>query len=259
MREDLTGKTFGTLLVLGPDDEDYITPSSGKRIPRWKVHCTACGRDKTMLQNVLKKAQSCGCLSCVKLRKEPTLRNCAICGTPFRVYPSSTEQCCSAKCGAALRTRNGNRQPRKWSIDEKIARRNDPRSQAHIRNIQPQAVQAALSIPAGQKGPQNRGSLVWVLIDPEGQYHIAVGLRDWGRKNKDLFYPPDVDEDHAAQMIACGFGAIASSMRGSKSRQSRPVYTYKGWRIARLPFPKKEGDDLYDNALEKITSEENEE
>lgn len=78
---------------------------------------------------------------------------------------------------------------------------------------------------------------------------MAVGLNDWARKNKNLFFPPDVDEDTAAMRIRSGFGAIASSMRGAASRSDHPSETYKGWRPARLPEPKKPGEETYDNFI----------
>lgn len=183
-------------------------------------------------------------------RKGPQIpRICVICGKPFKVYPSDTKQCCSKKCGAALRTRNGKRVNR-WGLDAKIRRREDPAIQARMKEIQKSGRDAALRIPAGQKGPQNRSALVWILIDPDGQYHMAVNLRDWARENKDLFFPPDVDEDTAANRISGGFRAIAASMRGVKSRE-RPVQTYKGWRLAGLPMPKRPEDDVYKNKEEE--------
>ena len=179
-------------------------------------------------------------------RKGPQIpKVCVICGKPFKVFPSDTEQCCSKKCGAALRTRNGKRVNR-WGLDAKIRRREDPAIQARMKELHEAGTKAALKIPEGQKGPQNRASLVWILIDPDGRYHTAVNLLDWGRKNKDLFFPPDVDEDVAGKRISGGFKAIASSMRGAKSRE-RPVQTYKGWRLACLPMPKKPGDGKYEN------------
>lgn len=183
-------------------------------------------------------------------RKGPQIpRVCVICGKFFKVFPSDTKQCCSKKCGAALRVKNGYHNGEKWGLDAKIKRRNDPAIQLHMKELQKVGAEAALRIPAGQKGPQNRNALVWILIDPDGQYHMAVNLLDWARENKDLFFPPDVDEDAAANRISGGFKAIASSMRGVRSRE-RPVQTYKGWRLAGLPMPKRPEDDTHKNKEE---------
>ena len=84
---------------------------------------------------------------------------------------------------------------------------------------------------------------------------MAVGLRDWARKNKELFFPSDVDEDKAASRICSGFGHIAASMRGVKSHAEHPVETYKGWRLSQLPQPKKAGDETYNNIDDKEKTE----
>lgn len=183
-------------------------------------------------------------------RKGPQIpKVCVICGKPFKVYPSDTKQCCSKKCGAALRTRNGKRGGTHWSLDAKLRFRGSESAAKAREETIPKGLAAAASIPAGQRGPQNREAMVWILIDPNGKYHKAVNLNDWARKNKDLFFRPEVDEDTAAMRIRSGFGAIASSMRGAKSRERR-VQTYLGWRLAELPRPKRPGDDDFENQEE---------
>lgn len=180
-------------------------------------------------------------------RKGPQIpKICIICGNPFKIYPSDTKQCCSKKCGAALRTKNGKRGGTHWSLDAKERLRGSEAAAQARKEAGRKGLEAAAVIPAGQKGPQNRESLVWILIDPYGQYHKAVGLKDWARKNKNLFFSPDVSEDVAARRIQSGFGAIAASMRGAKSRERR-VQTYLGWRLAELPRPKRPGDEKFEN------------
>lgn len=166
-------------------------------------------------------------------------KRCVICGKPFKVCPSAmAQQCCSRKCGAALRTQHGKRGGAHWSAAAKTKFRENEKA-IRAREISSQAgLAAASALPESQRGEQNREALVWLLIDPCGSYHEVVNLLDWARKNKDLFFPPDVSEDVAAMRISSGFRAIASSMRGVASRQ-RPVSTYKGWRLAELPQPKK--------------------
>lgn len=166
-------------------------------------------------------------------------KKCAICGKPFKVCPSeSGRQCCSKKCGAALRTKNGKRGGTHWSNDAKKAFRENPTAIKARAKSSPKGIAAAMAIPEGQRGPQNREALVWVLIDPSGNYHEAVNLLDWARKNKNLFFGDGYPDDVAANRIANGFRAIASSMRGVSSRK-RPVQSYKGWSLAGLPCPKK--------------------
>lgn len=58
MREDLTGKTFGLLTVLGPA-EDEVT-SRGCRIARWKCRCI-CGAEVVTRGSSLKSGHTKGC------------------------------------------------------------------------------------------------------------------------------------------------------------------------------------------------------
>lgn len=183
-------------------------------------------------------------------QKNPAIvKQCVICGMTFKVYPSeSSQQCCSKKCGAALRARHGKAGGSAWSKEAKRRRSNDQRVQEQIAALQSIGAKAALELPEGQKGPQNRESLVWILIDPAGGYHKAVGLADWARENRFLFFPSSVPEDVAASRIVSGFGAIASTMRG-KRKNSRPALTYKGWKLAELPEHKKSEDNNFDNKI----------
>lgn len=172
-------------------------------------------------------------------RKGPQIeKTCVICGKHFKVFPSDQKRCCSKKCGAALRTKNGKRGGTRWSNDAKNAFRENPAAVKAREKSSPKGLTAAFAIPEGQKGPQNREALVWILVDPSGNYHKAINLLDWARSNRELFFPSDVPEEVAARRIASGFRAIASSMRGVASR-NRPVQSYKGWRLADLPQSKK--------------------
>ena len=75
---------------------------------------------------------------------------------------------------------------------------------------------------------------MWELIDPDGNHITVTNLLDWARNNYTLFEPPCDDVDAAAVRVSTGFRAIATSMRGARSRQ-RPVSSYKGWGLAGLP------------------------
>lgn len=232
--KDLTGQQFGTLKVLGLADHKYTCPGSGQAAILWRVRCERCGREKELGTYALKKAKSCGCLN----EAEPQYRKCAVCGKPFRVYPSTKKLCCSLECGMKLRSQNGNSGGKKWSLDAKQRARKDEKRIAKLASIQQEGMKAALSIPEGQRGPQNREAKIWILIDPDGKYYKVINLLDWARKNKDLFFGPSVPEDVAAIRISSGFKSIACSMRGVMSRKGKPATTYKGWRLARLPEEK---------------------
>lgn len=112
----------------------------------------------------------------------------------------------------------------------------------HMAELQSIGVAAALALPEGQRGEQNRESKTWELIDPTGNHIIVRNLLDWSRRNYTLFEPADADPEKAATRISSGFKAIASSMRGVKSRQ-RHVSTYKGWSLAAPPIK----EDAHDN------------
>lgn len=56
---DLTGKTFGEMVVLG--FAGYSSPEKGRPRPKWLIECS-CGKQKEMLATTLNhtKVQSCG-------------------------------------------------------------------------------------------------------------------------------------------------------------------------------------------------------
>lgn len=100
--------------------------------------------------------------------------------------------------------------------------------------LQSIGVAAALSLPQGQRGEQNRESKTWTLIAPDGTHHTVVNLLHWARSHYKLFEPDSLDAEATAQRIRSGFGAIASSMRGVKSRR-HPISSYKGWGLYEIP------------------------
>ena len=162
-------------------------------------------------------------------------KKCVICGAVFQAPPSSKKVTCSPACRsrrAALAAKAS--AGRTWSTEKKARRANDPDMIAKLASIQQIGSQAALAIPEGQRGPQNRESKVWELIDPDGNHITVTNLLDWARNNYTLFEPPCDDVDAAARRVSSGIMTIATSMRGARSRQ-RPVSSYKGWGLARLP------------------------
>ena len=62
--EDLTGRKFGRLIVLGRG-EDYIAPGTQKKYPRWLCECSCPDHNRVLvIGKSLRKgeSQSCGCL-----------------------------------------------------------------------------------------------------------------------------------------------------------------------------------------------------
>lgn len=160
-------------------------------------------------------------------------KKCIICGAVFQAPPSSKKVTCSKPCQskrAAMAAKKGH----KWSAEARFRRSQEKAQDGSFDAIREKGTAAAMAIPEGQRGPQNRESKVWVLIDPSGNYVPVVNLLDWCRDNYTLFEPPCEDIDKAAIRVSSGFKAIASSMRGVASRK-RPVTTYKGWGLAKIP------------------------
>ncbi len=240
--KDITGEEHGNLIVLGLADHKYVVPSTGQTKLLWRVQCKLCGTVKDLTATSFRHDTSCGCAQPVK-----KFRTCVICGKRFWASPSGKEVCCSISCGVEYRRQRGTLGGNPWSLNAKLKRRADPKVKAQINAIQPIAAKAAMAIPEGQRGPQNRESLLWILIDPQGGYHKAVNLYDWARKNRLLFFSPSVPEDVAARRIAHGFYAIAATMRGTPSRKGKPAMSYYGWRLAELPRDPSETDKAYDN------------
>lgn len=243
--KDITGEEHGNLIVLGLADHKYVVPSTGQTKLLWRVQCKLCGAVKDLTATSFRHDTSCGCAQPVK-----KFRTCVICGKRFWASPSDKEACCSIACGVELRRQRGTLGGSPWSLTAKRKLRSNPKVQAQIRAISSIGREAAMALPESQRGPQNRESLLWILIDPNGGYHKAVNLYDWARKNKSLFFGSTVPEDVAARRIAQGFYAIAASMRGAPNRKGRPSMSYYGWRLAELPREPSETDKNFDNSVD---------
>lgn len=240
--KDITGEEHGNLIVLGLSDHKYVVPATGQTKLLWRVQCKLCGAVKDLTSTDFRHNVSCGCAQPAK-----KFRTCVICGKQFQASPSDKEVCCSIACGVEYRRQRGTLGGAPWSLNAKLKRRADPQIQARMAEFAETGHAVAMSIPEGQRGPQNRESLLWILIDPQGGYHKAVNLTDWARKNRLLFFGPSVPEDVAAMRISKGFYAIASSMRGVPSRRGRPSMSYYKWRLAELPREPSETDKTHDN------------
>lgn len=165
-------------------------------------------------------------------------RKCVICGAVFRCSPSDNKVTCSPACRskrAALstaRVKTGTH----WTDEQRERIKGDRKRMEAMANLQPIGTAAALAKPEGQRGIHNREAMLWILVDPSGRKHAAINLIDWCRQNWALFFPAESGSDSVANRIRSGFSAIASSMRAGTGRSSRPVSSYKGWRLDRLPI-----------------------
>lgn len=223
------GDVFGDLKVL----RVWRLPEASSKT-RCDAECLRCGSVKSYYASSLisGKTTSCGCRAMGKITQA-----CVICGKLFDSYRSDNRVTCSDACRRLRAAKSSHERPRKWGEEAKKRRAENPDIKAQIGNLQPRAVQAALAIPEGQRGPQNRESKIWVLIDPSGNQVPCTNLLDWARNNYRLFEPqtPEEERDEAARRIAHGFRTIASSMRGAPSCK-RSVYHYKGWGLLSLPI-----------------------
>ena len=164
-------------------------------------------------------------------------KKCVICGATFKSPPSSKKVTCSPACRSVRAARSAKASNRRWSDEARRRRACDPRIQARMEELSPVGMALMRDLPDGQRGPHHRSSKIWELIDPNGQHITVVNLLDWSRTHYAMFEPDSLDPDASANRITKGFGAIASSMRGVKSRK-RPVSSYKGWGLAMLPYDK---------------------
>lgn len=184
---DLTGEQHGDLVVLGASETKYVSPS-GYPIKLWKVKCLKCGKTKEMPAATFRRWEDCGCgkngrkngmgRSRCSGASGKYKRYCPVCGKSFSLWPSQKKLCCSIKCAAQLR---------------KIKKRGVP--------FPKDAYKIAHALPRFQKGPQNKEAKKWVLIDPEGNRYIAVGLREWARKNYLKFFDENMPEEKAMDLM----------------------------------------------------------
>ena len=167
---------------------------------------------------------------------------CVICGAPFKAPPSSKKVTCSPECRSKRAAMAAAGCHRRWSPEAKARRAADREVLEHMASIQRMGTDAAMKIPEGKRGPQNRESKVWELIDPEGNHIVVTNLLDWARSNYTLFEPPCDDADAAAARVSQGFREISAWMRGVRSVK-RTVSTYKGWSLAAVPHKKEDKND----------------
>lgn len=223
------GDVFGDLKVL----RIWRLPEASSKT-QCDAECLRCGSVKSYYASnlIAGKTTSCGCKAVGKITK-----TCVICGKPFDSYRSDNRVTCSDACRRLRAAKSSHDKPRKWGEDAKRRRAENPDIKARMDELQPRALQAALAKPEGQRGPQNRGSKIWVLVDPSGNRVPCTNLLDWARNNYRLFEPqtPEEERDDAANRIARGFQKIAACMRNNPSCKGS-VYHYKDWGLLSLPI-----------------------
>lgn len=252
--KDLTGQTFGHLTVLGKAPP-YVSPS-GKKTTCWQVRCELCGTEKVMLRNTLICATSCGCQRIAKIKERGksvrNIKRCSVCGKGFYAPESSKKSTCSKECELKNKSATHKGKSNKWSDDAKAR---FAQSTAHIKQAQAQVVEAtkaAMDLPEGQRGQQNRESKVWLVKTPENTVIKIIGLSQWARKNYKLFEPESTDPDATAKRIRAGFSAMSSSLGGYREKTGSMVGQYKGWQLLSV---RKKGDEEQAKALEEYNNQ----
>lgn len=167
------------------------------------------------------------------------VKKCVICGKEFKCSPSDKIVTCSPACRSerarrALIARGDTlRTP---EILKKI--KESPKKKAHCRKIQIIGKNAAMKLPGGQKGIQNRTSKLWILIDPSGSKHAAINLVQFIRDNAEAFGITS-DDERSIHNIQSGFRAVLRTVAGRN--KSRPVYHCREWGLdcPSIDFPEK--------------------
>lgn len=252
--QDLTGQTFGHLTVIG-EAPPYVSPS-GKKTTCWRVRCELCGTEKVMLRNTLIYATSCGCQRIAKIKERgQAVRNikiCRVCGKEFYAPPSSKKSTCSKECESKNKSAVHAGKSSPWSEEAKARFAQSP---AHLKQARAQvaeATKAAMALPEGRKGSQNRESKVWIVKTPENTVIKIVGLAQWARENYKLFEPDSTDPEATVERIHGGFSAMSSSLSGCREKAGAMVGQYKGWQL--LGVYKKD-DEEQAKALEEYLNQ----
>lgn len=155
------------------------------------------------------------------------IRKCIICGAEFKTPPSNNKRACSPACSSQWRSKQRTGVSGKWCEAAKASARAAAAKTGNLKK----GTAAAMKLPEGQRGPQNREAMIWHLRDPEGNPVVAVNLVDWARHHTKDFGMEDTDKD--AFNIASGFRQIKRSMEGKIYRNGKPcsVSSYKGWTL----------------------------
>lgn len=168
------------------------------------------------------------------------IKHCVICGAAFPSPPSSKKITCSPVCSAKRKTESHTGIHNTWTETSKRNQSKRLKAEGYSPNAR-KGLAVAMARPDSQRGEQHREAKVWLLIDPEGQRHRVVNLRNWARTHAHWFDTPtdDADRERIARNVRSGFGQILRSM---KNQRKDPIYTYKGWRLGDWPHDKDKED-----------------
>lgn len=155
------------------------------------------------------------------------IRKCVICGVEFDTPPSNNKRTCSPECSRIWRGQQHKGKSNVWGAAGREAARSAARKTGNLKN----GAAAALKLPEGRRGPQNRRAKIWHLRDPDGNPVIVTNLLDWARHHTQDFGMEPTAEN--AIKIASGFRQIKRSMEGKTRRRGKPytVASYKGWTL----------------------------
>lgn len=169
------------------------------------------------------------------------IRRCVICGAEFDTPPSNNKRTCSPDCSAAWRSQQHKGRHNKWSTAAKQSAAAAAKKTGNLAH----GTAAAMALPGGQRGPQNRNAKIWHLRSPEGEPVVAVNLLDWAREHAVDDFGVEPTDENAAR-IAAGFRQLKRSMAGKLRRKNGAPYTvstYKGWTLAAVEEKNESADD----------------
>lgn len=167
------------------------------------------------------------------------VKQCVICGKEFKCSPSDKIVTCSPECRSERARRALIARGNIFSTPEILKKiKENPKKKAHAREIQDLGKKAAMELPGGQKGIQNRTSKLWILIDPSGNKHAAINLVQFIRDNAEAFGITS-DDERSIHNIQSGFRAVLRTVAGRN--KGRPVYHCREWGLdcPSIDFPEK--------------------
>ena len=259
-KEDLTGKVFGNLKVIG-EAESHIYPS-GRRGRMVLCECLLCGNKKTVYVNNIRSGgtTSCGCLA--NRGDFRSKKKCVICGKEFFSAQTANKNTCSEECSKKYKSQKAKERGiseetrkkiadslRGKSLPEDVRRKmsesrkgrivsEDTRKKISkiakgrdVTELQKIGVEAAKASPKSGRFETNVNAMDWHLVSPDGKHYFMHSLKNWLRNNcEELFgCQPDTDEFRNV------YSGLTAAKRAALGKGSYGSVTYKGWQ----PIPTK--------------------
>lgn len=231
--EDLTGREFGFLKVLGRAP-DKIS-KSGRKVKMWECECLLCGSKKDIRADCLKDTKSCGCLKARNGAARRHKKICVICGKEFDCRPSRNKVTCSQEC--KLKYLSQNHKGIAYTPEARAKMSKSRLEHERCKEMQELATEAAKASPSSGRFETNIHAIDWHLVSPGGEHYYFHSLNFWLRENCEKLFGFEPDSREFYNAIS-GLGRVKRSVMGRLPEGQRPGYSYKGWRV--LPT----GDDL---------------